>query len=742
MKLQHARLEAPDRLHLLFSDPPGELSPGDIILAPSVALHNVVLDGFEAVVTVEPVDLSRRHSVLVRGAGMVPLDIQPLLRALKSDLPLGCLVEDAYYVFRLFAPRAMRVRLHLFEHIEDDIGTQFFLSREENGIWQLSIDRSVNARYYAYSVEGSREPGEHFNSRILIGDPYARAVVTKNTFRHNGRCLLPDHIPAYDWEDDRHVSVDPADLVIYEMHVKDMTAHESSGVPSELAGSYRGLVHPDAKGGIAHLKRLGVNAVELLPSQHYAWIEPPYLHHAGGDIYNDWNPYERNHWGYMTSYFFAPEPRYATRGDQTPGHWNTAAPHHITEFRDMVKALHREGMAVIMDVVYNHTSQYDYQPLKYTDKFCYYRTTPDGHFLESSGCGNDLDSSMPMTRRMIVDSVLFWLEEFHIDGFRFDLAPIIDEDTFREIRERARAIYPDVILIAEPWGGGDYALDRFSDLHYGAWNDIFRNGVKGHEPRDGQGYIFGTWGNSVPEDFGKWMLGSPRDKGGPFRSAKHAVNYLESHDGYTLGDFIRIATGGARPGQRISDFDKHARLTEEQLRIAKLAAVMLLTARGTVMLHAGQEFARSKVIADSGVHDSTPGVIDHNSYEKDDETNWLNYGHREVNRQLFEYYRGLIALRRKFPLLRRAAISQYTFLEPATPVASGFTVREAKGKQEMAVLVNPNRADAADYHLPAGGEWRVLVNGERAGTRTIGRFDGEQITVPPTQCMVLLRGDS
>ena len=742
MNLQHARLEAQDRLHILFSDPPDRLAAGDVILAPAVPVLEVSLDGFEATVTVEPVDISRRYAVLVRGAGMVPLDIQPLLHTLRSDLPLGCQVEDTYYVFRIFAPRASSVRLHLFERVEAELGTQFFLSKTEDGIWQITIDRSGNARYYAYSIEGSREPHEHFNSRILIGDPYARAVVTKNTFRHNARCLLPDRIPEYDWEGDRHVSVDAEDLVIYEMHVKDMTAHESSGVPAEFAGSYRGLTLSETRGGIAHLRRLGVNAVELLPPQHYAWIEPPYQQHAGGEIYNDWNPYERNHWGYMTSYFFAPEPRYATGGDHRPGHWNTAAPQHITEFRDMVKALHREGLAVIIDVVYNHTSQYDYQPLKYIDKFCYYRTSPDGHFLESSGCGNDLDSSMPMARRMIVDSVLYWLKEFHVDGFRFDLAPILDEDTFREIRERARAVYPDVILIAEPWGGGEYALDRFSELEYGAWNDIFRNGVKGHDPRDGQGYIFGTWGNSIPEDFGTWMLGSTREKGGPFITSRHSVNYLESHDGYTLGDFIRIATGSARPGQRITNLETHVRLTDEQLRIAKLAAVMLLTARGSVMLHAGQEFGRSKVIADSDVPDSTPGVIDHNSYEKDDETNWINYDHCEMNRPLFEYYRGLIALRLKYPFLRRGELSQYTFLVPPTPVAGGFIVREEKGKKEMAVLVNPNREHAADYQLPAGGGWRVLVNGERAGTETIGRFDGEHIPVPPSQCMVLLREKS
>ena len=265
-----------------------------------------------------------------------------------------------------------------------------------------------------------------FNARILVGDPYARAVATRNTFRHSARCLLPDAIPAYDWEGDTRPHVAPEDLILYEMHVRDMTAHPANGIEAPLAGTYAAISENLSHGVLDHLRTLGVNAVELLPCQQFAWMEPPYLQRVGDGIYNDWNPYERNHWGYMTSYFFAPEPRYSVNADLTPGHWNTAAPGHITEFKDMVKSLHREGFAVIMDVVYNHTSQYDYQPLKYIDKRYYFQTTPAGDFSYSSGCGNDLDSRMPMTRRLIVDSVLHWLEEYHVDGFRFDLASIID----------------------------------------------------------------------------------------------------------------------------------------------------------------------------------------------------------------------------------------------------------------------------------------------------------------------------
>lgn len=738
MHIEYARLETPDRIHLLFSELPKGFQRADIILAPAAEILSVSVEGYEVIVTCDALDLSIAHTVLIRGVGITTLDVTPCLQALSSDLPLGCTAEDEYYVFRLFAPRASRVRLHLYNDCDDAFGTLYFLSREEGGIWQLILDRPLREQYYAFSVDGPHYAGEMFNSRIRIGDPYARAVVTRNDYRNEARCLLPDRIPDYDWEDDQHVTIPAEDLIIYEMHVKDMTAHPSSGRSEQIAGTYRGVWDGNTGGGLDHILQLGVNAVELLPSQHFAYFEPPFLQHAGTSLYNDWNPYERNHWGYMTSFFFAPEPRYATGADTRPEHWNTSAPRQITEFKDMVKALHSAGLAVIMDVVYNHTSEYDYQPLKYIDKQYYYRTSPQGEFLKSSGCGNDLDSRMPMTRRLIVDSVLHWLQEYHVDGFRFDLAPIIDRETFEEIRDRTRAIFPDVILIAEPWGGGHYDLDGFSDLGYASWNDIFRNGLKGSDPMHHHGYIFGTWGGQSAERFGTWMLGSVREKQGPFLSHAHAVNYLESHDGYTLGDTIRIATGTARPGQPIADFERHVRLTPEQLRIAKLAAVMLLTARGAVMIHAGQEFARSKVIAESGKSSTTPGVIDKNSYEKDDATNWIDYRQREWNRPLFDYYQGLIALRKKHSELRHAPVEAYHFLSSATELASGFVIDLDSDGCRLAVLINANRHADAAYVLPGTCRWRIVVDAQRAGVDTLGVFEGTQITIPAGTCMVML----
>lgn len=736
MQIAQARLITPTTLELYLTEATDGLQAADIIIAPAVRVRGVTAKGMVAHVETDTFDLSRSYSVLLRGSGIVRIDVTPCLSSLETDLPMGCVVENDVYVFRLFAPRASAVQLHLYHTLSDDLGSVYFLQKLSAGVWQVVLDRPLTERWYAYSVDGPREAGEMFNPRVLIGDPYARAVATRNTFRHSARCLLPDAIPPYDWEGDAPVRVAPEDLIIYELHVRDMSAHPRNGLEPSYAGSYGALAEGGTGRGIDYLRTLGVNAVELLPCQQFAWMEPPYLQHAGDQVYNDWNPYERNHWGYMTSYFFAPEPRYSRYADRTPGHWNDAAPRHIAEFKDLVKAMHRAGIAVIMDVVYNHSSQYDHQPLKYIDKRYYYRISPSGTFLDSSGCGNDLNSRMPMMRRLIVDSVLFWMEEYHVDGFRFDLASIIDHDTFAEIRDRARAINPDVILIAEPWGGA-YDPEGFSDLDYGAWNDIFRNGVKGYDPMKGTGYLFGSWGTSVPEDFGKWVLGSVRGKGGPFRSHAHSVNYLESHDGYTLGDFIRIATGAARPGQVIENPAALMRLEGKRLAIARLAAVILFVSRGSVMLHAGQEFARAKIIADRGLRGVTPGTLDHNSYEKDDETNWIDFGHRETNRALYDYYRGLIRLRNAFPLLRHASDDAYRFLSPPTSLASGFVVSAENGGEKLAVLINANHHEEAGYELPDSARWQILADAKHAGTDVLGVHEGTRVRVPALSALIM-----
>lgn len=649
------------------------------------------------------------------------------LDAVSSTKPLGCFVEKDATTFRLFAPRATSVKLVLFDNVGDAQGREFAMKSTNDGTWE-HVERAPAAsfygKYYGYRVDGPKGAQEVFNPAIVVGDPYSKAVASYNAFPQSTRTLiLTPELQKYDWQGDKWVI--PADhnkLVIYEAHVRDMTAHPSSGVAYQ--GMYLGLTEGGKTGGLDYLKRLGVNAVELLPLYEFNNLEVPYKDEAAKKVFgksNDDNLYARNHWGYMTSYFFAPESYYASNGPQTaPKEWSGADGRAVREMKDMVKALHKAGLTVILDVVYNHVSDFDYNPFKYIDKMYYFRSEADGRLINTSGCGNDFKTERAMARRLIIESVKYWMTEYHIDGFRFDLAAMIDKTTCEEIAREARKINPNVILIAEPWGGGKYSPALFSDIGWAAWNDRIRNGVKGQNPKDGLGFIFGKHqGDNTNKSEKSFVNGTLREDGGLFRKKEHSINYLESHDDETMGDFIRLALRDMTMETVVTDINKHARLTPRQLALNKLAAVFLLTAQGPVMLHAGQEFARSKVIAKSDVADPNAGKLDRNSYNKDNETNYINYQHAISNTELVEYYRGLIALRKQYPsAFGGAAKSDITFLPTDDEFTIAFRIRHAaaKGnaKQPKSFIVglngNPDRDIA--IALPQG-KWAICGNNDR-----------------------------
>ena len=742
MKLISAKLQARNKVVLHFDGAPAHLLPDQISFTP--ARRILALEQLEdtCVVLTDDCDITRNYMILVRGYGYLPVLPDEVFDEYCSEKPLGYHVENGRSVLRLFAPRATVVHARFFSDLEDEIGTLYELQRDEQGVWELSIERNERDRYYCYHVGGPQGSGDVFNERIPVADPYATLVVSRNSYRHEARAVIRPETEPFDWEGDAPVAIDPRDLVLYEMHVRDMTVHPSSGVDADLRGSYAGLTQPGVRGGLEHVKRLGVNAVELMPAQHFASCEPPYQQPTPEGYFNTWNPYARNHWGYMTSYFFAPEPTYATGSRDDPGAWNDTRGRQVDEFKRMVKSFHREGISLILDVVYNHTSQYDYQPLRYIDKKYYYHVDAQGKRRGASGCGNDVHTARAMSRRLIIDSVLYWMREYHIDGFRFDLAAMIDTETYEELIRRAKEVNPSVILIAEPWGGGHYDLKRFSQLGMSAWNDIFRDGVRGHNPHNAHGYLFGTWGSKSSEDFGTWIFGCPADKGGPFVDPGHSVNYLSAHDGYTIGDFIRIACGRVSGHTEVRNIADHVRLSDRERRINKLAALMLCVSQGALMLEQGQEFARAKVIADRRLPGTTPFMIDHNSYEKDDETNWMNYTHADWNGDLVAYYTGLIGIRKEYAALRRASRKAYRFLVPNGPIAGGFIIDEQQpGSPVIAVLINANAHQACRYQIPPG-TWNVLANADTAGRKPLSIVREEAITIPPESGMILVKGIS
>jgi pullulanase/glycogen debranching enzyme len=654
-----------------------------------------------------------------------------------SDLPdrqagkrLGSFVENGKTYFRLFTPNAEKVSLLTFEKPEQTKGKEFQMMRDENGVWETSLDGELYGLFYGFKV---CHPGTPCIEDLVCVDPYAKAVATFQTYFSPRRAIVVKE-GNYLWEGDEWIQRDWRDLIIYEMHIRDMTEHPSSGVTER--GTYKGLVEKGKVGGIDYIKNLGINTVELLPSHEFANIEIPFKDSLNGK-FNNWNPYERNHWGYMTAAFFAPESYYSENVRELEWEkWSGGDAKAVNDFKDMVKAFHKEGIAVIMDVVYNHISEYEIGNLKQIDKDYYFRLDEKGNYIQQSGCGNDLRTEAPMARRMIVESILYWMKEYHIDGFRFDLGKLIDWETIEEIIFEAKKINPYVVFVCEPWGGG-YDPAGFSVRGWGAWNDQIRNGIKGENPFDGHGWIFGKWyGNNNPNRIKSYVNGTlTKDTLGLFQKPEHSVNYLESHDGYSLGDFIRLGLGDVKRDEIIKDLDKKIKLTPEQLKLNKLAALFLFTSRGITMISEGQEFARSKVIPfNESEQDPQKGMIDHNSYDKDNETNYINYNHVKINQELFNYYKGLIGIRKKFETFRRADYNNIHFINvKENPFAFGYSTDYAD--EHFLVLFNANTKLQHEFILPEG-EWQVFADENQAGVQPM-RTVQQKVTINYSSGMIL-----
>jgi pullulanase/glycogen debranching enzyme len=747
LKIEFAGIEAANEIRIRFNGKPRQLGAKDCIITPTTTVLALQMaDTVTARLTTGSLDYRQNYSIAISGIGEKPLLPMGILDDFYSEKPLGHGLENGKSIFRLFAPRATKVRLFVFDRHDQEKGADYDMKRDHDGVWEFFAKENFAGKFYGYSVGGPAGADEMFDAAKIIADPYSRAVITRNEVAHPGRTLiLPtdnfdlDKLGRADWGGDTFMKIPMEDLIIYEMHVRDLTAHPSSGVSSERRGSYRGLIESGKTGGIDYIKSLGVNAIELLPVQDFGNLELLSPAADGKQAESGW---QQNHWGYMTSHFFAPESYYATGGTLKAGDWPGVDGRQVREFKEVVRAFHQNGIAVLMDVVYNHVSQYDQNCFKYIDKKYYFRLDGDGKFIATSGCGNDFKTERPMARRMILDSVEYWMREYHVDGFRFDLAAMIDWETCDAILKKAREINPHAIIIAEPWGGGDYSPAQHSEHGWAAWNDQIRNGVKGRLPtgKGDQGFIFGKWkGSTTMKELRSYVTGTLREDGGLFQKKSHAVNYLESHDDHTLGDFIRIASGEVDEHATIKDIDANAKLSSTQWRMNKLAALFLFTSQGATMIHEGQEFARSKVIFKApGIKDEEIGKIDHNSYNKDNETNYLNFNHAEMNRELVDYYRGLIALRKAHRAFRWSDKKDIEFLKSKNEFALGYRIhRQSSGdSHDFIVLMNGHQIEPAHFVVP-NGEWEVVVTPERAGLESVGKFPGGEFIVNPGTGVVM-----
>ena len=344
-RILSAKIQNIQEIEICFDLPVEPLKIESVHIDNGIQVRQIICDENLCRLKTSKFDLTKTHLIRIDGFQEMVLQPDQVLDMYYSDKPLGCLVESGQTIFRLFAQRASEVRLILFRKFDDQDGETIPMVRDEDGVWEVSIPGNLPSRYYGYRVSGPKHETEMFDPSVVIADPYSKAVVSRNHYLHPSKSVIL-HSSDFDWEGDAWLCPKPEDLIIYELHVRDMTAHPSSGVDPEKRGTYSGLVQTLKNGGLDYIRSLGVNAVELLPVQEFANIEIDYKNPAL-PVFNTWNPCERNHWGYMTSYFFAPESYYATGNTIEKGKYNGDDGRAVSEFKEMVKAFHRAGIAVI-----------------------------------------------------------------------------------------------------------------------------------------------------------------------------------------------------------------------------------------------------------------------------------------------------------------------------------------------------------------------------------------------------------
>ena len=543
---------------------------------------------------------------------------------------------------------------------------QVELTSRTHGVWHGFVPGVPVGARYGFRVAGRWEPvlGYRHNPAKFLLDPYARALDAPLTlrpeafahvvderfegdpFERDGRDSAP-FVPhgvvtgrPFDWQGDEPPAVPLADTVIYEAHVRGLT-RRLPGVPEPLRGTYAGLGHPAA---VEHLLRLGVTTVELLPM--HAIGDEPWLVARG----------RRNYWGYSTLAFFAPEPRYAAARDPLDA---------LDEVKAMVRSLHAAGIEVVLDVVYNHTCEgglggpsLSWRGL---DAATYYRLDPHGGYVDTTGCGNSLDYREPRVIQMTLDSLRYWVEEVHVDGFRFDLAPTLARgfDGFdREhpflVAARVDPVLGGVKLIAEPWDVGPYGwrTGQFPPP-FAEWNDRFRDGVRDFWLAGGRQVARGHLAGGV-RDLATRLAGSA-DVFPPSRGPLASVNFVTAHDGFTLADLTAYdvkhneANG---ENNRDGNDDNHSwnhgvegptsdpEVLAARRRTARNLLGTLLLATGIPMITAGDELGR------------TQGG-NNNPYCLDDETSWIDWRLGHEQEALVETTAHLLRLRRDHPVLRQ-----------------------------------------------------------------------------------------
>ena len=629
----------------------------------------------------------------------------------------GSLVKKNGIEFRLFDPSSDQVELIIFKNVEDSIGFAYEMKNVGKGDWKIFVENLGVGTMYGYRLKGP-----HNDNRVIIADPYSKAAITQNTWRHIAKTLVIDR--AFDWEGDTWQNVNFTDLVIYEAHLRDMTRHPSSGVKS--LGTYKGFVEDNQKGGLAHLKNLGINAVQFLPLWDYANAEIPYKKEVVG-MFNDWNPYERNHWGYMPTFFMAPESYYASDGSREDRQWNGKDGRAVNELKTLVKELHKKNISVILDVVINHVSNYDWHPLKFIDKEVYFKLDKNGDYI-SQCCGNILDTENKYVRQYIIESLKYWMVEYHIDGFRFDQAHLLSIETAKLISDELKNVNPGVIIYGEAW---DNRSREFSEINWGSFNAHFRDVLRGdlHNYNE-KGLLFSSYRpNENKKDLKLIISGTSFNEGGMYKSPSHSINFLEVHDDYCFSDFLRLSSGENNKNDIILDKLNHISLSPKLMKMNKLGAFILFTSQGVPLIHQGQEWGHSQIIAQSNVVDVNVSKMDSNPYNKDNETNWVNWDELNQNEDLVSFYKRLIKIRKQNTFFRKINYEEVEFFDLNNRFALGYSF-----DKKMIAFINGDNKNNIEASLP-DGIWDLLISTVDYNAK---KFEGI-INLEPTSGVLLFQ---
>lgn len=629
---------------------------------------------------------------------------------------LGAIYTKEKTNFRVWAPTASKVELNLYEAGSGDCLIETVpMTADEKGTWVYEKTGDINGVYYTYSVTVGGETNEAV-------DPYAKAAGV------NGKRGMVIDLASTDPEgfenDKKPEFVNMTDAVIYELHVRDLSADASSAISN--AGKFLGLTETGTKNsdglstGLDHMKDLGITHVYLLPSFDYASVDES-------------NSESQFNWGYDPQNFNIPEGSYST--DANDGFVR------VNEYKEMVQTLHENGIRVIMDVVYNHTfSSADSNFQKVVPNY-YYRMNGDS-FSNASGCGNETASERAMVRKYIVDSVVYWATEYHVDGFRFDLMGIHDIETMNAIREALDEIDPSIITYGEGWTSGDSTLDstqralkaNTSKLNaIAAFSDDIRDALKGNvfDALD-KGFVSGKEG--MENDIMYSVVGCTENEqvdydayeksnGAWSPNPAQTINYVSCHDNYTLWD--KLAT--SNPDDSV----------EDRIKMNNLASAIVFTSQGIPFIQAGEEMLRSKTLED--------GTFSSNSYNLSDEVNSLKWNDLTKYQDVYNYYKGLIAFRKAHGALRMTTTEEVqnnlTFIDGLDANVVAYTIDNSPNgetAESLFVVYNANKENVT-VTLPEGN-WDVYVNGEKAGTEVLDTVSGK-VEVSGISAMVLTKGN-